>query len=59
MMNYRTLVVLMVITIFVLPVHAEQHSSFGELFIIGSLQAIFFMFVFWLWDIFKHRKNDK
>lgn len=37
----------------VLPAYAEQYSSGGEKFFVGVLQGLFFMFVFWIWRLFK------
>lgn len=41
----------------VLPVNAERYSSGGEALFVGALQGLFFMFIFWIWRIFKGRKS--
>lgn len=42
-----------------LPAHAERYSSYGEAFIFGGLQGLFFTFMFWLMGRNKRRKSKK
>lgn len=40
-----------------LPAHAERYSSDEEAFVSGALQALIFMFIFWVWGLIKGNKS--